>query len=111
MALTQKVKVSVANFGTVPVIHAVEGDTGREVETEFLDLTLTSSMTAELWYLRTDGVRGHVAGTVDDSTNTVTAEIDDAITKAGQVPVQIKVTDSGELVSCFAFLIIVQSNN
>ena len=111
MALTQKVKVSVSRYGNVPVIHAVEGDTGREVEAEFLDLTLTSGMTAELWYARPDGVIGHTAGTVDDSANTVTAEIDDAIAKAGRVPVQIKITDSGELVSCFAFVIIVQSNN
>lgn len=108
MAILQQITLFTAKYGTTPKIYAVEGDTDRDLVAEIGDLTLTGTMTAKLWYFRPDGVRDSVNGTIDTVANTVTAQIDNAITEEGRVFCQAKITASGNVVSTYTFHIIVQ---
>lgn len=108
MAITQKVTLYCDKFTVPPVIHAVQNDTGREVEAKFADFTLTAGMTGELSFVRSDSTHYTVSATLNTGTNTATAELDQALTQAGTTKCQMKITGSDGLVSDFTFMVNVQ---
>ena len=108
MAITQKVTLYCDKFTVPPVIHAVQNDTGREVEAKFADFTLTAGMTGELSFVRSDSTHYTVSATLNTGTNTATAELDQTLTQAGTTKCQMKITGSDGLVSDFTFMVNVQ---
>lgn len=106
--ITQNITLYCKKYSVPPVVHAVQNDTNREVAALLGDLTLTGSMTAELSVFRSDGTHYDGTATINTGTNTVTAEIDQALTQAGKQRCQIKVTESDGTGSTFIFIIDAQ---
>jgi len=106
--ITQTVVLFTQDFSVPEVVYAVEDDTARRLVAAVADFSLTSGMTAELWVLKSDGTRASVAGTINTEDQTITVDMDDAITEDGRNFCQIKLTDGSETVSTFSFVITVQ---
>lgn len=108
--IQQVVTLYTSTYYTDARIHAVEGDTDRQIVAVIGDYEIPASTTAKLHWKKPDGTRGEASGTVDRSANTVTVDIDDAITQAGRVDCQIKMTTSGNTVSTYTFGLLVQKS-
>lgn len=108
MAVTQKVTLYNNKFTVPPVINAVQNDTDRQIVATLGDFTLASGMTAKLSFIRSDGTHYEATGTINTTNNTVTAELDQALTQVGICTAQIKVTETDGLGSTFTFIIKVQ---
>lgn len=108
MAVTQKVTLYNNKFTVPPVINAVQNDTDRQIVATLGDFTLASGMTAKLSFIRSDGTHYEATGTINTTNNTVTAELDQALTQVGICKAQIKVTETDGLGSTFTFIIKVQ---
>lgn len=110
MAVSQEVILYNKTYTVPPVINAVQNDTDRQVVAKLGDFTLASGMTAKLSFHRPDDTHYETTGTVSVANNTVTAELDQALTQVGVVKAQIKVTESSGLGSTFTFVIKVQED-
>lgn len=110
MAVTQKVTLYNNKFTVPPVINAVQNDTDRQIVATLGDFTLASGMTAKLSFERPDKTHYETTGTVNTTNNTVTAELDQALTQVGICTAQIKVTETDGLGSTFTFIIKVQQD-
>lgn len=106
--ISQNVTLSLKRFGVAPVIHAVQNDTGREVVARFTDLELVAGMTGKLSFTRSDGTHYEHTAVIDTTAQTVTAELDQALTQDGQTRCQIKITDADGIQSAFTFIVDVQ---
>lgn len=106
MSLIQTVHLKVADYSPPQVIHAVQNDTDRSVKMVLDDYELTSGLTGKMTFLRADGTYYEASAVLDVSTNSFTAELDQALTYPGRTLAQLKVTDT-DSVSTFSFAIFV----
>ena len=94
----------------VPVVYAVQGDTGREILMKRSDGTFGSGSTASLNFHRADDSYYNVSATHPTGSDDFTADITQALTRPGFCEAQLKVTSSSKVVSTFSFRIFVQPN-
>lgn len=109
MSVIQTIHLRVADNGIPQSIDAVQGDTDRSIKMIIDDMTLTSGLTGKIAFRRPDDTHYEADATLDVSTNSFTASLDQALTCAGKVDVQLKITDTN-VVSTFAFAIIVEKD-
>lgn len=109
MSLIQTVHLKVADYSPPQVIHAVQNDTDRSVKMVLDDYELTSGVTGKIAFLRSDGTYYEESAVLDTSTNSFTAELDQALTCPGRTLVQLKV-NSGATVSTFSFALAVHKD-
>ena len=107
MSVVQTIHLRVRDPGPSQVIYAVQNDTDRQVKMILDDYTLESGFTGKITFERSDGTFYEETATLDTTTNSFTADIDQALTQPGRTAVQLKVTDT-DTVSSFSFVIIVQ---
>lgn len=111
MITKQKVYLSHTNWTIPPVVHAVQGDTGRELEMVLVDLEIDADMTATLAVKRSSGTHNDIGTTADLAENSFTADITQALTRSGDTECQLKVkNDDDEVVSTYTFIIAVQGD-
>lgn len=109
MSVVQTVHLRVRDPGPSQVIHAVQNDTDRQVRMVLDDLTLSSGLTGAIYFLRSDGTYYYTTATLDTTTNSFTADLDQALTCPGRTIVHLKVTDT-DTVSSFQFNILVEKD-
>lgn len=108
--IQQVITLYTSTYCTDGKIHAVEGDTDRQIKAVIGDYDIPADTTGKLYYIRPDGTKGNTTGTVDRSDNSVTVDIDDATTKVGRADCQIKLTTNDNTVSTYTFGILVQKS-
>ena len=105
----QEISLNLNTFSLFPSVYAVQNDTGRELKMTLTDRTLVATDTAAVAINRSDGSYYTITGTVDTATNSVTADITQALTQPGRTLCQLKITDTNdEIVSSYTFCIMVQ---
>jgi uncharacterized protein YjdB len=105
----QEIRLSQNTFSLFPSVYAVQNDTGRELKMVLTDQTLLATDMGALAVNRSDGSYYTISGTVDTATNSVTADISQALTQPGRTFCQLKITDTNDLVvSSYTFCIMVQ---
>lgn len=105
----QEISLNQNTFSLFPSVYAVQNDTGRELKMVLTDRTLLATDTATVAVNRSDGSYYTITGTVDTATNSVTADITQALTQPGRTLCQLKITDTNDLVvSSYTFCIMVQ---
>lgn len=109
MSLIQTIHLKVSGYGVAQTIHAVQNDTDRKIEMILDDLVLTNGMTGKITFVRPNNTHYEVAGDIDTTRNSVTADITQALTQPGRVNVQLKITDTN-VVSTFRFVILVEQD-
>lgn len=111
MSVLQSITLTQKNFRIQPIVHAVCGDTGRQLKMVIGDVVYDSGATAELRFTRSDGSYYAIGSlAVDTTDNSFTADITQALTRAGRTDCQLAVTVSSKVVSTFMFAICVQQN-
>lgn len=107
MNTIQTVYLRQTEYKVPPVVHAVQGDTGRQLKMVIADRTVPADTTAELAFIRSD--KSHYTidcGTVDTTDNSFTCpDLTQALTQAGNCNCQLKVAG---IVSTFSFVIDVE---
>lgn len=107
----QEISLNQNTFSLFPSVYAVQNDTGRELKMTLTDRTLVATDTAAVAVNRSDGSYYTITGTVDTATNSVTADITQALTQPGRTLCQLKITDTNDLVvSSYTFCIMVQAS-
>lgn len=107
------VRVSQKTFAVPPVIHAVQGETGRVLWMELTDTALTdydSPYTAGLYFKRSDGTYYNEECMTTPSYNRCEAPLDQALTQPGVTKCQLKIEDASGVCSTFDFNIIVHES-
>lgn len=109
---TMTIHLSQLEKGVVPIIDAVQHDTGRILEMFLTDTVLTSSNTATLWFKRSTGTQDSVNTYVSVAHNSARANITQCLTQSGTTECQLKVIESGNasIVSTYSFKIRVMPN-
>lgn len=113
MIIDQNIVLYANNKKVSPVVNMVQGDTGRRLVCKIEGLALTSSMSAMMWFERPDGSVYSKSGTVSTASQQITVELSaagGALTQVGEVKAQLKIMNSGAVVSTFEFLIVVHRN-
>lgn len=108
--ITQEIHLKTATYGIPPVVHMVQGDSGRELSMILDDMELDASHDAVLAIHRPDDSYYEQDATVVFVSNSVTAPAYQAITRPGKVECQLKISDSDELLSTFDFIIMVHES-
>lgn len=97
-----------------PVIHAVQGDTGRILWMYLTDTNLSSEYdspyTAGLYFKRSDGTYYNEECMTDSTYNRCEAALDQALTQPGVTKCQLKIEDASGICSTFDFNIIVHES-
>lgn len=107
------VRVSQKTFAVPPVVHAVQGETGRVLWMELTDTALTdydSPYTAGLYFKRSDGTYYSEECMTDPANNRCEADLDQALTQPGVTKCQLKIEDAAGICSTFDFNIIVHES-
>ena len=105
MSVTMTVNLYQIKRGIVPQLEAVQYDTGRLVQMFLVDSTLNSNCTATLGFVRPDRTTYAVNAPINVSKNAAYAQLDQALTQDGIVECQLKIAESGEIVSTYNFKI------
>lgn len=109
--MTQAIYLNADRKQTTPVVHMVQGDTGRELECHITDRVLTGTDSAAIWCERPDGSVWSAVGTISNNAATFAFPAGGPLNKAGQVKTQVKITDTNSLVvSTFDLIIEVHEN-
>ena len=109
--MTQAIYLNADRKQTTPVVHMVQGDTGRELECHITDLVLTWTDSAAIWCERPDGSVWAALGTISGNVATFALGSGGPLTQAGSVKAQVKITDTNSLVvSTFDLIIEVHEN-
>ena len=114
MVLTQSIHLSQTVWRVSPVLHAVQGDTGRFLTMVVDNLPDTAALNTYVGTLsvhRPDGTHANIA--TSNAGKAFTADITQALTIAGDVFCQLKVTAASGAttkVSTFRFKIAVQED-
>ena len=109
--MTQTIYLNADRKQTTPVVHMVQGDTGRELECHVQDRVLTGTDSAAIWCERPDGSVWSAAGTVANNAATFAFGSGGPLTQVGNVKAQVKITDSNsKVVSTFDLIIVVHEN-
>lgn len=107
------IRVSQKTFAVPPVVHAVQGETGRVLWMELTDTALTdydSPYTAGLYFKRSDGTYYNEECMTDATYNRCEAALDQALTQPGVTKCQLKIEDAAGVCSTFDFNIIVHES-
>lgn len=110
MAVTQVIYLTQTNFGVHATVHAVQNDTGRTLKMVIKDITIPSGAIGELDFKRSDGTYYRATAELEQSDNSYTSDITQALTQPGVTECQLKVTSNDEIVSTYTFQIIVQAD-
>ena len=94
-----------------PSIHAVYGDTGRELRMILDDVTVESDMTGSVEFWRSDQSHCGTPATVELSSNSFIANIEQGLTQVGNTEAQLKVTKNGLTTSTYTFIIVVHESS
>lgn len=105
MSATTTVNLYQVKRGIVPRIEAVQYDTGRLIQMVLSDSVLNSNCSASLGFVRPNGTVYLVNAPINVSKNSAYAQMDQALTQPGVVECQLKVSESGEIVSTYNFKI------
>ena len=105
MSVTTTVNLYQVKRGIVPQIEAVQYDTRRLIQMILTDTTLNSNCSASLGFVRPNGTTYLVNAPINVSKNSAYAQMDQALTQPGVVKCQLKVSESGEIVSTYNFKI------
>lgn len=109
--MTQTIYLNTDRKQTTPVVHMVQGDTGRELECHITDRVLTGTDSAAIWCERPDGSVWSAVGTISGNVATFALGSGGPLNQAGQVKTQVKITDTNSLVvSTFDLVIEVHQN-
>lgn len=109
--MTQTIYLNTDRKQTTPVVHMVQGDTGRELECHITDMVLTGTDSAAIWCERPDGSVWSASGTISNNAATFALPAGGPLNKVGQVKTQVKITDTNSLVvSTFDLIIEVHEN-
>ena len=105
--ITQTVHLTTKTVGVPQIIRAVQNDTGRSVKMVLDDLPVTSGMTGEIAFVRSDGTHYSTSATPNTADSSFSVSIDQALTQPGKTYCQLKVTNT-DMVSTFSFVIYVE---
>lgn len=109
--MTQAIYLNADRKQTTPVVHMVQGDTGRELECHITDLVLTGTDSAAIWCERPDGSVWSTLGTISGNVATFALGSGGPLTQAGSVKAQVKITSADtNVVSTFNLVIEVHEN-
>ena len=98
------VNLSVAGGQIPPVVHTVQGDTGRTLEAHITDMDIPSGATAKFWAVKPSGAGVYNTATISgdavevDLTNQTLAE-------TGDIQAQLQIQNRGQTVKTFCFVI------
>lgn len=111
--LTHNIHVKMGSYGIPPVLHAVEGETGRFINIYTDDRAVTSSEEAELSIHRPDDsyyTDDHATVMPDSSEGQgfYNFSLVQALTRPGKVECQLKVSSGDLVISTYTFYIIVE---
>lgn len=111
--LTHDIHVKTGTYGIQPVIHAVEGETGRFINIYTDDRAVTSSEEAELSIHRPDDsyyTDDHATVMPDSSEGQgfYHFSLVKALTRPGKVDCQLKISNNGLVLSTYTFCIMVE---
>ena len=108
--IEQIIRVTQDLYGVTPVVHMVQGDTGRTLKCVVADYAFTGAETVSLMCLRPDKSVYRYDGTVDTSDNSASFDLNvsgGALTQAGVVAAQVITVLNGAIVASFAINVIV----
>lgn len=108
--IEQIIRVTQDLYGVTPVVHMVQGDTGRTLKCVVADYAFTGAETVSLMCLRPDKTVYRYDGTVDTSDNSANFDLNvagGALTQAGVVAAQVITVLNGAIVASFAINVIV----
>lgn len=108
--IEQIIRVTQDLYGVTPVVHMVQGDTGRTLKCVVADYAFTGTETVSLMCLRPDKTVYRYDGTVDTSDNSANFELNvegGALTQVGVVAAQVITVLNGAIVASFAINVIV----
>ena len=109
MALTQVIHLTQETYGLPPVVHMVQGDTGRRLMMVIDDVELSGNPTATLYWMRSDLSHYSNNAEYDSQNNAFIADVSQALTQPSNTQCQLKVMDDNNLVvSTYTFIINVQ---
>lgn len=106
--IEQVIHLTTKSGGLPPVIRAVEGDTGRFLDAYTDDNTVTQFQTAELAVHRPDGSYYSIPASTEYQYGFFYLDLTQALTRAGRVECQLKVSLSTRVISTYTFIIIVE---
>lgn len=110
MAISQTIHLTQDKHEPIPIMYAVQNDTGRTALMVIDDITLASGSTGGLYFRRSDGSTYNTTATLSIASNAFTADITQGLTQSGTTECQLKVTASSKKVSTYTFLIKVQED-
>lgn len=101
------INLSVNHYGVPPVVHAVQGDTGRTLVCNITDMEIPAGATAKFFAEKPSGAGIYNNATI--SGNTVTVELtNQTLAEVGTTKAQIQVANGDDTVSTFRFDICVE---
>ena len=101
------INLSINNYGVPPVVHAVQGDTGRTLICNITDMEIPAGATAKFFAEKPSGAGIYNNATI--SGNTVTVELtNQTLAEVGATKAQIQVANGDDRVSTFRFDICVE---
>lgn len=111
--LTHNIHVKMGSYGIPPVLHAVEGETGRFINIYTDDRAVTSSEEAELSIHRPDDSyytddHATVMPDSNEGQGFYNFSLVQALTRSGKVDCQLKISKNGLVLSTYTFCIIVE---
>lgn len=109
--IEQVIAVSFSDYRPSSEVYTIEADTGRDILLRVTDYPLSGVTAAVVAFRLPDDSEDTVVGTIDADRNTVTAELDEVIVNAGDVPCQLRITEDGKNISAFSFTVRVLGGN
>lgn len=103
----REIRLQALNKGVTPVIHMVQGDTGRVLRMYPEDMSAASFQSAVLAVHRPDDSYYSITCDFDDK-DYFDADMTQALTRPGRVACQLKVSYSADMVSTYTFYVIVE---
>lgn len=105
----REIRLQALNKGVTPVVHMVQGDTGRVLRMYPEDMSATLFQSAVLAVHRPDDSYYSITCDFDDK-DYFDADMTQALTRPGRVACQLKVSYSADLVSTYTFYVMVESS-
>lgn len=103
----REIRLQALNKGVTPVVHMVQGDTGRVLRMYPEDMSATLFQSAVLAVHRPDDSYYSITCDFDDK-DYFDADMTQALTRPGRVACQLKVSYSADLVSTYTFYVMVE---
>lgn len=103
----REIRLQALNKGVTPVVHMVQGDTGRVLRMYPEDMSAASFQSAVLAVHRPDDSYYSITCDFDDK-DYFDADMTQALTRPGRVACQLKVSYSADMVSTYTFYVIVE---